>query len=88
MKKISQAEARRLRKRVNQLEAILRKQALPWSAEWPDGIHILIMDVDDQQFATIKTARKLNYAVLVNVDSGNVLTFHAQRLPERCGQSL
>lgn len=40
MKKISQREARRLRKKVIELEANKKAQNNAWGSEWPSGINI------------------------------------------------
>lgn len=64
--KISQREARRLRKEVMRLNAVLSKQQNDWSEDWPGGTHICtIFQLPELVMASIRTARRLNHAVVV-----------------------
>lgn len=65
MAKISQREARQLKKRVAELEDILRRQRLQWAREWPGGTHLDTMTVKSEEFYVVKTARLLGHAVVV-----------------------
>lgn len=65
MAKISQREARNLKKRVAELEAKFRDQLNNWSGEWPGGAHIGTIEVTAAHFNIAKTARALGHAVVV-----------------------
>ena len=75
MTKISQREARALRKRVAELETVLDRQRNAWRAEWPNGVNIAT--VSHHETAVVAhVARKLGHAVVVTTD-GDVLRFFA-----------
>jgi len=61
---ISQAEARRLRKRVTQLEELERQRNQWFAKEYP-GIWLCEEDPEPAHLAMIQTARKLSHAVAV-----------------------
>lgn len=65
MPKISQLEARRLKKRVAELESILEKQKAHWSHQWPGGVHIGTVTVQPYEWHIADTARRLGHAVVV-----------------------
>lgn len=71
-KHISQREARRLRQRVNELEATLQRFYHQWGAEFVGGTHLHTIprsDVPDLLFGAVHAARKLRHAVAVNAHS-------------------
>lgn len=70
MKKISQREARQLRKRVAELEKRNEQNASAWAREYIGGVHVATVTVSDVSHAICKTARKLGHA-LVAVPSDN-----------------
>ena len=75
--KISQAEARRLKRRVRELEGEQRQQRSTWASDWPGGVNFLNMnDVSDIALASVKTARMLGHAVVVT-EYDNKLRFFA-----------
>ena len=75
--KISQAEARRLKRRVRELENTLERQHSAWACDWPGGVSILNMtDNSDIALTVVKTARMLGHAVVVMRD-GSTLRFYA-----------
>lgn len=78
---ISQREARKLRKRVAELENILQRQKRAFTSEWPSSVSIARLIPSDVHMACIKTARKLDHAVVV-VPDGNELVFFASVLPK------
>lgn len=78
--KISQREARRLRKRVYELERILDAQKSQWSSEWPSSTCIGGINVDPATHASIKTARLLKHAVVVTVVGENRIGLFAEGL--------
>jgi hypothetical protein len=76
MTKISQREARALRKRVNEMETVLDRQRNAWADSWPDGVNIATFAVDREINAAIRTARRLNHACVVVLKSdGDIAVF-------------
>jgi hypothetical protein len=65
MARISQREARSLKKRVTELEAQLSKQHNQWTHEWPGSAHIDTMTVKSEEWHIATTARKLGHAVVI-----------------------
>lgn len=65
MAKISQREARRLKKRVDELEGVLDKMNNSWVGEWPRGCHLDTITVKSEEFHIVRTARKLGHAVVL-----------------------
>jgi len=78
---ISQREARRLRRRVQELEAELQTQRSTWSREWPGGVHLCNLEVSLVDYARLETARKLDHAVVVTL-SGREVRMYALPLPK------
>lgn len=77
---ISQREARRLRKRVEELENAEDVRRRRWGLDWPDGIEITRMkyETGDAPVATaIYTARKLRHAVVAVTDGTGLIRFVA-----------
>ena len=83
MKKISQREARRLQKRVRELQIIQGKQFDSWSREFP-GIHLGSVTMTTEgsrgEVRKIETARKLGFVVVVATD-GDQVRFYAGAKP-------
>ena len=69
-KKISQREARQLRKRVADLEKRNEQNASAWAREYIGGVHVATVSASDVSHAICKTARKLGHA-LIAVPSDN-----------------
>lgn len=63
--KISQREARQLKRRVNELETELNRQRHNWTEEWPGGVRIDTVDVNESEYHIADTARNLGHAVVV-----------------------
>lgn len=83
--KISQREARRLRKRVDELEQAFESQRRRWSQEFFGGVEIGCIMLNDmpKTLSAIRTARTLRHAVVavVNNDESDV-RFMALPSPE------
>ncbi len=82
--KISQREARRLKKRVDELETVLNEQRRSWVSDWPGGVHIASVSwaAPDATCARIKVARQLGHAVVAtDADDGKRIEFRALPLP-------
>lgn len=77
MPRISQREARRLRKEVVQLREIEDKRRRSWSADYPGGVNLVNVVVQPDVHAIIKTARKLGHAVVVTNYGDNTAQFYA-----------
>lgn len=77
---ISQREARRLRKRVEALEARQREQMRSWSSEYPGGVHLDSIEVSPAEYAIVATARKLGHAVVLTTDKQNWVRVYGIRL--------
>jgi hypothetical protein len=75
MSKISQREARRLRRRVTELEGVLRDQRVRWASSWPSGTVVARITPDATTKAIIQTARKLEHAVVAVIDGDNLAFF-------------
>lgn len=79
MKKISQREARRLRKRVAELEREKMLNASAWCREYIGGVNIDTITVHNMDWAIISTARKLGHAVVVLPGDNSSLLVYAVR---------
>jgi len=63
---ISQREARRLRKRVEELEDVLSNQRRRWATDWPGGTNIwTTTGLAADKMASLRTAQVLRHAVVV-----------------------
>jgi hypothetical protein len=81
-KTISQTEARRLQKRVAQLEALVAGERRRYGGEYHGGTHVATLNsVGDYLLGTIKTARALGHAVMVTAD-GTQVFFYALPHPK------
>ena len=81
-KPISQAQARKYKARVEQLEDLLDNQAGAWVREWPGGVHIASQaGCGVATIAAVNTSRKLGHAV-VAVPSNGELHLFALALPK------
>lgn len=74
---ISQREARKLRKRVAELERHIESQRRAWGADWPDGTNFRTFDASahGELRAAIKTARMLKHAVVVTLNDTQILFY-------------
>jgi hypothetical protein len=75
--KISQREARRLKKRVEELEEMDNKRRQAWKSEYPGGVFLEGIAVQPWTYATVKTARKLGHAVVITTNGENTIQFYA-----------
>jgi hypothetical protein len=68
MNKISQREARALKKRVAALLAVEADRRSAWGSDYPGGVHLgTITRADDWLGGAIQAARKLKNAVVVAI---------------------
>lgn len=75
--KISQREARRVRKRVRELEEMENKRRMTWKSDYPGGVFLVGINVQSNVHAMAKTARKLGHAVVVTTNGENELQLYA-----------
>lgn len=82
---ISQREARRLRRRVQELEERERKRRRVWGQEYFGGVQITsaVWSTDMTVPVAIRTARKLGHAVVCLGDDGGEIRFMALPLGDR-----
>lgn len=80
MSRISQREARRLRKLVADLERREANRARTWSSEWPGGVHLFGVTLQSDQIACLRTAQKLGHYLVVKVDSCGSTQFYASKV--------
>lgn len=83
-KTISQRDARKLRRRVEELERVLNEQRRGWGSEWPGGTSIALWQwtKTDSVPTAIRTARRLKHAVVATVDDAGCVNFLALPLPK------
>ena len=74
--KISQAEARRLKKRVKELEGVINDQRSSFATDWPGGVNFWTLTIMTETQAAVVTARALNHAI-VAVPCGDELRLYA-----------
>lgn len=75
--KISQREARRLKKRVQELEALHAQQRMRWGSEYPGGIKLGKVKLSRDWFmGRIEATRLLGHAIIIT-ESENELHFYA-----------
>lgn len=81
--KISQREARQLRKRVEELESSLRRQRYVWGGDFRGGVHLgdITFQVDACIVAQALAARKLGHAVVLTVRNLKEVSLYA--LPDK-----
>lgn len=75
--KISQREARALRKRVQFLEDRERTRQSRWTVDYPGGTNFHTFSVDNESAASIRTAAVLGHAIVVRISDSNNLLFYA-----------
>jgi hypothetical protein len=76
---ISQREARRLKRRVEQLEERERSRMRNWSSEYPGGTHIDTLTIAGVEYVAIKTAWMLGHPVIVKPSRTNEVMVYAVR---------
>lgn len=77
--KVSQREARRLRKQVAAFEKAEHDRRYAWAKEWPGGTDIgrTQLGGESKLLGSILTARKLNHAVVAVADTDGTVYFMA-----------
>lgn len=80
--KISQREAKRLRKRVDELERAIENQRATYSQEWFYAVQIGAEEMTRETATAIRTARRLRHAVVVVGDETDTIKFMALPSPK------
>ena len=62
--KISQREAQRLRKRVDELERMEARRAATWINDWPGGVNFWTLELSPAAKAAVTTARSLGHYIV------------------------
>lgn len=70
--KISQREARRLRKELNALLARERARMNAYNKEFPDGIHLINLTLSEKHYAACRTAVRLGFPLLAKTENGEL----------------
>lgn len=78
---ISQREARRLRKRVEELEHRERARRHRWSSDYPGGTNFCTVTLCDTAAAMVQTAQLLDHAIVARI-SGDQLYLYALQQKE------
>jgi hypothetical protein len=81
MSKISQREAQRLRRRVQELERAEKDRRSRWATDYPGGVHIDTIKVSDAEWHIVNTARLLGHAAVVVPGDMPQLRVYGLRLP-------
>lgn len=77
MANITQREARRLRKRVEELERLESRRQCAWVNDYPGGVHLRTVAAHAEDYVVVVTARKLGHACIVLPDATNMLRIYA-----------
>ncbi len=82
MSRISQREARQLRRRVQALERVLEAQRGNWNCDWPGGTFIGCVRLPEPSTLaeSVRVSRLLGHAVVATQEAGQ-LRFFALPLP-------
>lgn len=80
--RISQQEARRLKRRVAELEGLEIARRRAWIADYPGGVNIMNIHAEPVVCMAVKTARSLRHAVVVTCNGDSALQFYALPLAE------
>jgi hypothetical protein len=81
-KAISQREARRLRRKVAELEGVLNDQRRVYAYDWPSSTTITQIQPCESQLVAIKTARLLGHAVVAVPQNNGWLHLFAVKHPK------
>ena len=76
-KRISQRQARELKKRVDELERREMDRRNAWAREWVDGVHLSSVSLDRADYAVVKTARRLGHAIVATTPNDGKLELYA-----------
>ena len=78
MKSISQREARRLKKRVEDLERAERARFDRWGGDYPGGVHLGSWTTEkDWFYGSLQTAQKLSHVLVAKIRESGEIRFYA-----------
>lgn len=77
IRKISQRTARAAIKRVAQLECDNAARIKQWARDYPGGVNIVNIPVDDVSNAKIETAKSLGYSLVATQWNRNQISIYA-----------
>lgn len=80
-RKISQHDARRLRKRVAEFEAQQSARLNRWASEWPSAKKIDTVRLSNTEWHIVRTARACGHAVVLVPRENDNVDVYACRLP-------
>ncbi len=82
--RISQREARALRKRVAELERVIEGERNAYAAQWPCGVHLgdITWPEPDSRASAVYTARRLGHAVVAIHNGDRTIRLYALPHPE------
>jgi single-strand DNA-binding protein len=78
--KISQRAARRLQKRVAELEGRLSGLRRAWIRDYPGGVHLGTVHVCVEQFAAFHTASRLGFPLVATMPNSGAIELYAMKL--------
>lgn len=76
-KHIPQTEARALKAQVKALTEMRRQQLEVWAGDYPGGVHIATLALDNIAAAKVETARRLGYAIVATSYNSGQLSLYA-----------
>lgn len=79
---ISQREARRMRKELTEIYNRDRRRALAWSSDYPGGVNIDSIAVNDNEWHIVSTAQKLGHTCVVKAAQNGKYELLVYALPE------
>ena len=74
--KITQREARRLKKRVAELEQIQAGQRSSWTRQYPGGVHLVNINVEGDSKGRLEGAQMLSHPLVAKLE-GYVVRIYA-----------
>lgn len=74
--KISQREARRIKKRLADMEEAERRRYSKWCSDFPGGTHMQSLTLSEIPAATLNATSRLGFVMVGKID-GNILNVYA-----------
>lgn len=67
---------------MDELERVENQRRKVWVTEYPMGVHLGSLSADDKVSSAIRTARKLDHAVVSTVEENGTVRFYALPLAQ------
>lgn len=77
-KRISQREARKLRKELDRMREAERMRGIQWRSGYPGGVHVQNVTVSPEAAARLDTAARLDHALVAKIE-GSTLRLYAMK---------